>query len=157
MMKRLFLVLTLALGLSGCAGLGGVLDSTGLSIFKGGTSITASITNPATPTNIYQVKSVYATALDLANAYRDYCYARPYKTLMADSVAGPICKNRRSIVTKLQSADDVASTAIAKADAFIKANPTLSATGLISQAYAAVVNFQGAINTTAASVAPVQQ
>lgn len=154
-MKRLaaLLVLIVALPLGGCL----TLDSSALSVFKGGTSLTASITNPATPVNIYQVKSVYATALDLANGYRDYCYARPYKTLMSDPIAGPVCKSRRSIVAKLGVADDQASNAIAKAEAFIKANPTLSAVSVIQSAYVAVVSFQGAINTTAASVAPVQQ
>lgn len=156
-LMRFAIAAILALSLGGCAGLGGVLDSTGLSVFKGGASITAPITNPATPVNIFQVKSVYATALDLANGYRDYCYARPYKALMADPVAGPICKNRRAIITKLQSADDQASNAIAAAEVFIKANPTLSAVTVIRTAYAAVTNFTGVINTTAASVAPVQQ
>lgn len=151
-MKRL-IVLALALSLGGCI----TLDPGGVSIFKGGTSITAPIVNPATPVTIYQVKSVYATALDLANGYRSYCYARPYATLMADQIAGPICKNRRNIVTKLQAADDQASSAIAKASAFIAANPTLSAVSVIQSAYAAVTNFQGVINTSAASVAAVQQ
>lgn len=152
-MKRLFLVLTLALGLSGCI----TLDSSGVSVLRGGSSLTASIANPATPVTIFQVKSVYAAALDLANGYRDYCYARPYKALMADPVSAAVCKSRRSIVAKLQVADDNAADAIANADTFIKANPTLSAVTVIRAAYAAVTNFQGAINTTAASVAPVQQ
>lgn len=151
------LFLMLALPLGGCL----TLDSSGVSVFKGGNSLTAPITNPATPVNIYQVKSVYATALDLANSYRTYCYPttpfKSYAALMADSVSGPICKSRRSIVAKLGAADDVASDAIAKAETFIKANPTLSAVSVIQSAYAAVVNFQGTINTTAASVAPVQQ
>lgn len=152
-MKRIAIAFVFALGLSGCA----ALNSAGTSILQGGTSLTASITNPATPVTLYQVKSVYATALDLANGYRTYCYAKPYATLMADQIAGPICKSRRSIVTKLQSADAKAASAISAADAFIKANPTLSAVSVIQQAYAAVTSFQGAINTTAASVAPVQQ
>jgi hypothetical protein len=154
-MKRLlsiFAVIAIALSLGGCL----TFDSGGVSVFKGGTSITAPIANPATPVNIYQVKSVYAAALDLANGYRDYCYARPFKTLMADPIAGPVCKSRRSIVRKLGVADDQASAAIAKAEDFIARNPTISAVTVVREAWAAVTNFQGVINTSAASVATVQ-
>lgn len=152
-MKRLLIICAVALSLGGCA----ALDSGGRSIFAGGTSLTASISNPATPVTIYQVKSVYATALDIANGYRDYCYARPYATLMQDQIAGPICKNRRPIITRLQSADNQAASAIARADDFIKRNPTVSAVTVIREAWAAVTNFQGVINTSAASVAAVKQ
>lgn len=156
-MKRYLAILAVALSLGGCANLGGLFDSSGASILKGGTSLTATITNPVTPVTIYQVKSVYAAALDIANGYRDYCYARPYATLMQDQIAGPVCKSRRSIITKLQAADDRASDAIAKADDFIKRNPTVSAVSVIREAWAAVTNFQGVINTSAASVAAVKQ
>ena len=141
-MKRYLAILAVALTLGGCANLGGLLDSGGVSVFKGGTSITATITNPATPVTIYQVKSVYATALDIANGYRDYCYARPYATLMQDQIAGPVCESRRSIVRALQTADDRASDAIAKADAFIRANPTISAVSAIGLAQQAVTDFK---------------
>ena len=123
--------------------------------------VTSTIVNPAKPVNIYQVKSVYATLDDIAVEYRNYCYPTApfvsYATIVKDPIKGPICARRRAVVTKLQTADDVAFDAISKAEAFIKANPTLSAVSLVQDAYAAVINFQGAINTTAASVAPVQQ
>lgn len=151
-MRRLLILCAVALALAGCA----ALDSTGKSVFQGGTSLTASIQNPATPVTIYQVKSVYATAVDIANSYRDYCYARSYKSLMADPIAGPACKNRRSIVVKVQAADDQAAAAIAKADDFIARNPKISAVTVIRDAWAAVTNFKGVINTAAASAAPVQ-
>lgn len=156
-MKRYLAILAVALSLGGCANLGGLLDSSGTSVFKGGTSLTASISNPATPVTIYQVKSVYATAVDISNGYRDYCYARPYDTLMKDEIAGPICKRRRFIVTKLGEADDKAFAAIEKAEAFIKRNPRLSAVTVIREAWAAVTEFRGAINTAAASAAPISQ
>lgn len=156
-MKRILVLCAVALALAGCV----TFDPSGVSIFKGGTSLTASVANPATPVTIYQVRSVYATALDIADGYRDYCYPtspfKSYKTLMADPVAGPICKHRGSIVTKLGNADDAAAAAIAKADAFIKSNPTLSAETVIRAAWAEVTNFQGVINTSAASVAAVKQ
>lgn len=151
-MKRFLVLCAVALSLGGCL----TLDPNATSVFKGGTSITAPIKNPAQPVNIYQVKLVYDTALGLANEYRDYCYARPYATLMADPIAGPTCKSRRFIVTKLGEADDKASAAIAKAEDFIARNPTISAATVVREAYAAVVNFQGVINTSAASVAATQ-
>lgn len=156
-MRKTLLILPLILALSGCAGLTNLLDSAGTSILKGGSSLTASIVNPATSITIYQVKSVYATALEIANSYRTYCYARPYKVLMTDSIAGPACKNRRLIIIKLQAADDRAAAAIQKADAFVRANPTISAVSVIREAWAAVTNFQGVINTSAASAAQVVQ
>jgi hypothetical protein len=145
------IVLVIALSLGGC-----FLDPNGKSVFKGGDSLTASITNPVTPVNIYQVKSVYEKVVDIADEYRAYCYARSYKSLMADPIAGPVCKSRRSIITKLQDADDKAFEAIGKAEDFIKRNPKISAATVVREAWAAVTNFKGVINTAAASAAAVQ-
>lgn len=130
------------------------------SVLEGGSSLTTSIINPAKPINIYQVKLVYEKAVDAVNEYRDLCYPtapfKAYETLMKDEIIGPICKRRRSIVAKAQDADDIAFAAIAKAEDFIKRNPTVSAVTVIREAWAAVTNFQGVINTSAASVAAVK-
>lgn len=150
-MKRFLIACTLALSLGGC-----FLDPNGKSVFTGGDSLTASIQNPATPVNIYQVKSVYEKAVDIANSYRDYCYARSYKSLMADPIAGVACKSRRPIITKLQDADDKAFAAIQKAEDFIARNPKISAASVVREAWAAVTNFKGVINTAAASAVAVQ-
>ncbi len=159
-MKRLlnlFAVAALALALGGCLS----FDSRDTSVLRGGTSVTAPIVNPAKPVNIYQVKLLLATAEDAANEYRGYCYPTApfvsYADIMKDQIKGAICARRRAIVAKLDNADDLAFDAVKKAEAFIAANPKVSAVSLVQSAYAAVVNFQGAINTTAASVAPVQQ
>lgn len=159
-MKRLlnlFAVIAVALSLGGCL----TLDSGGVSVFKGGNSVTAPIVNPAQPVNIFQVKSVHKTALGLANEYRGYCFPTspfiPYKTIMEDPVKGAICKYRYRNVERLQGADNKAALAIEKADDFIARNPKLSAVTVVREAWAAVVNFQGTINTVAASAAPVQQ
>lgn len=158
---RKLLIIPLLFVLSGCAALGQALDPGGASILKGGTSLTATIQNPATPVTIFQVKSVYAAALDVANGYRDYCYPTnpfvSYENLMKDSVARTVCKRRGSVVLKLGAADDKAAVAIAKAEDFIARNPRLSAVTLIREAWAAVTNFKGVINTQAAAVAPVKQ
>lgn len=155
-MKRflsLFAVIAVSLSLGGCL----TLDSSGVSILKGGNSITAPIQNPAQPVNIYQVKMTYDAALDLANEYQDYCYKRPFKTLMADPIAGPVCKKRRAIVRMLDKASDQAAEAIDKANDFIARNPKVSAVTVIREAWTAVVNFQGTISTAAASAVAVQQ
>lgn len=118
---------------------------------------TSTYTNPVGPVNIYQVKEGYAAVLQVAVAYRDYCYPtnpfKSYKALMADPIAGPVCKNRRSIVRQIQSADEKAFAAITKAEAFIRANPTISALSVVTEAWAAVKDFQSAASRTAVTIA----
>lgn len=153
-MKRFLILCAVALSLGGCAG--GLLDPNEKSILKGGQSLVATISNPATPVTIYQVKAVYAAALDIANEYRGYCYARPFKTLMADPIAGPACKQRRAIVRALDGASETAANAIEAADDFIRRNPKISAATVVREAWAAVTNFKGVINTAAASAVAVK-
>jgi hypothetical protein len=105
-------------------------------------AITTTIDNPVGGKNIYQAKLVYASALEIAVKYREYCYSRPYAELMADPVAKPICQNRRPNVRALQSARWKASAAIRTADAFVRNNPTLNATSAIGAAWTAVTDFQ---------------
>lgn len=138
-MKRFLILFALALSLGGCA----ALDPLGKSILAGGTSLTASTANPVGPTGIYRAKIAYAATVELAVSYREYCYAKPYAALMADATGKAVCKNRRTIARALQAADDKAYAAIQTADTFVRQNPTLNATGVISAALAAVTNFQG--------------
>lgn len=150
-MKRFSLIPILcavAIALGGCA----ALDPGGKSIFAGGTSIVAAITNPVAPVNIYQAKLVYADTLELANGYREYCYSKPYASLMIDPVAGPVCKSRRQVILKMQAADDKAYAAIKSADNFVKNNPTLDATSAIKAAIAAVTDFQNVAASTAKTI-----
>lgn len=142
-MKRLAILLV-ALSLGGCA--------TGPSIFAGGSSLTATINNPVGPVDIYRVKAVYASLLDAVAGYRAYCWSKPYAALMADPIAKPICQNRRSIIRAADKADDHAFDAISKADTFIRNNPTISAVSVISEAWAAVTDFQNQASATAASI-----
>lgn len=142
-MRRLLLVAVLAIGLGGCA----TLNSSGTSILQGGQSITAPITNPVQPVTVYQVKNVYAAALELADGYREYCWARPYAILMADPLTKPICQNRRPNVRRLQKTQAKASAAIQTVDNFVRNNPTLSATQVLSAAWTAVQDFQALANS----------
>lgn len=134
-MNRLLATLALAatLVLGGCAGtqLGKFVDVA-----------TTTVTNPVKPVNIYQVKTAYKAALGIAVDYREYCYARSYKSLMADPIAKPICQNRRGIIRSAQAAQVRARSAIDKADAFVKANPTVGASAIVTAAWDAVKDFQ---------------
>lgn len=140
-MKRLLLIPLLLSGLL----LGGCLQT----VSDVTRAITTTITNPIGGTNIYQAKLVYASALEIAVKYRDYCWSKPYATLMADPVAKPICQNRRPNVRAMQAARWKASAAIRTAENFVRDNPTLNATAAISAAWKAVTDFQ---NLTAAVV-----
>jgi hypothetical protein len=132
--KRLLLIPLLLAGLA----LGGCLQTFG----EVTRAVTTTIANPVGGKNIYQAKLVYASALEIAVKYREYCYSRPYASLMADPVAKPICQNRRPNVRALQSARWKASAAIRTADNFVRNNPTLNATSAIGAAWAAVTDFQ---------------
>lgn len=135
-MRKIILAITLALSLVGCGHLGDVLKLA-----------TASIDNPISGVDIYRVKNTYAAALEIAAEYRQYCYSAPYKTLMADPVARPLCQKRRAIIRKIDSADDKASAAIAAAESFVANNPTISAVSVISAAWDAVTAFKTSIPT----------
>lgn len=144
-----FAILAVVLSLGGCA----ALDPAGKSIFAGGTSLTASITSPIGPVDIYRVKTVYASALEIAVGYREYCWSKPYAVLMADPIAKPVCQSRRRNVRAMQAADIRADAAISTAENFIRNNPTVSAASAVSAAWAAVTDFQGAVNRTAVAIA----
>lgn len=135
-MRKIILAITLALSLAGCGHLGDVLKLA-----------TASIENPISGVDIYRVKNTYAATLEIAAEYRWYCYSAPYKTLMADPVARPLCQKRRAIIRKIDSADDKASAAIAAAESFVANNPTISAVSVISAAWDAVTAFKTSIQT----------
>jgi hypothetical protein len=137
-MKRFLILCAVALTLGGCASLGSIGEHV-LNLPAG--ALTTTIKNPVAPVNIYQAKVVYASTLEIANGYREYCYSKPYAALMADP-AGRVCQKRRAIVTAMQAADDKAFAALKTADTFVKNNPTLDASSAIHAAIAAVTNFQ---------------
>lgn len=135
-MKRLLVVCAIALSLGGCAGT------------KLGTAVqiaTTTITNPVDSVDIYRVKNAYAAALSLAVQYRQYCWSKPYLTLMADPIAKPVCQNRRAAVRSAQVASRNARGAIAAAENFVANNPTLNASVVVNAALQAVTDFQNSI------------
>lgn len=134
-MKRFVILFALAIPLGGCASTP-FNDAIRLA--------TSTIANPVQPVNIVQVKTGYAAALELAAGYRDYCWSKPFATLMADPIGKPLCEHRRSIVRAIDKADDVAFEAITRAETFIRNNPTISAAVVVREAWAAVQDFRRA-------------
>lgn len=103
---------------------------------------TSTVVNPVDATNIYQIKNGYAATLELAVQWREFCWAKSYAALMADPVAKPICTNRRARLRALQVAQPKAALSIDKAETFVRNNPTLNATVLVSAAWDAYKEFQ---------------
>lgn len=125
----------LALTLAACGGKVGEFIS----------AVTTPIVNPVSSVDIYRVKNVYAATLSLAADYRDYCWGRSFRALMADPVAKPVCQRRRAVVRGIQSAAAKAKSAIASAEIFVRDNPTVNAASAITAAWTAVRSFQSAV------------
>lgn len=135
-MKRLAIAFALALSLAGCAGTpaGDALRA-----------VTATYTNPVGPVDIYRVKNTYAAALQVAVAYREYCWSKPYAALIADPVSKGICEHRRAVVRTVQQTRVQAASAIRVADDFITNNPSGNAATYLGAAWKAVTDFQNSI------------
>lgn len=114
-MKKLVLVLALILG--GC----------------GGFNPFGSIDNPLSPNRLAQVESAYGIALSAAVSYKRACAQR----IIARATCTPI-------VRVLQSYDRRAQVAIRAARTFVRNNPRLDATSIITNASLAVQTFQQA-------------
>jgi hypothetical protein len=138
-MKRLLLIPLLLAGLA----LGGCLQT----VSDVAKAVTTTITNPVGGKNIYQAKLVYASTLEIAVKYREYCWSKPYDVLLQEPLA--ICKNRRGNVRQMQAARLKASAAIRSAEKFVRENPTLNATSAIGAAWTAVTDFQSLATRTA--------
>jgi hypothetical protein len=132
-------LVAVSLALSGCAGtrVGEVIQFA-----------TASVANPVTSTNIYQAENAYAAALTLADEWRTYCWARPYRVLLADPIAKQVCWRRRPVLRNILNYGPKARTALAQAKAFVRDHPTLDASLMIRAAIAAVAKFREVVPAT---------
>lgn len=132
-MKRIILTLTLTLSLAiaGCATM-----PDGTKVFLP----TASVANPLGPTSLYDIKATYAIAATAAATYNDRYRAGNRCTKTQPESLTNLC-SRRSVVLRLQRADSVATSALAKATAFVTNNPTLDASDAIAAAREAVNIF----------------
>lgn len=128
-MKRFLLIALLALG--GCATM-----PDGTKVFLP----TASVKNPVTPASLYDIKATYTIAQAGAAAYIDRYRAGHRCTKTALESVTNVC-SRRSVVLRLQQADRTAQIAIGRVDAFIRDNPTIDASAVVSAAQMAVGAF----------------
>jgi hypothetical protein len=152
-MRRMFLLplLLVALAMGGCASLGRSdvpfgtgfiqtadnLFSNGVSVFKGGTSVTASIQNPVTREQQAGVEATYGLA---ASAVLNYSRLRRCKAGEVASITN-LC-SKWTVVQKLKRANSVAYGSIVKLRGFMDNNQTISAIGAFNSAQAALTNFK---------------
>jgi hypothetical protein len=130
-MRKIILAVTLALSLAGCATL-----PDGTKVFLP----TASVKNPVTSLSLYDIKATYAIAQAGADAYVQR-YRDGFRCTKSKLESVTNLCSRRSIVVKMQAADQQAQIALGKADTFIMNNPTIDASSVISAAQLAVNAF----------------
>lgn len=130
-MKRIILALTLSLSLAGC-----VNGPNGTKIFLP----TASVANPVTPMSLYDLKASYAIAQAGADTYVQR-YRDGFRCTKTRLESGTNLCSRRSIVVKMQDADRKAGIALGRVDIFIRDNPTIDASAVLSAAQSAVTAF----------------
>lgn len=124
-MQRIFLVVALAIGLSGCAGLG-----TGISL------ITKSVANPVTTSDLYQAESGFRIVVAGLAAYKKAC---------AQNAAD---KNCRANVATIQTYTRQIPPYLTQIRTFLRNNDQINAintynalTALIAQARTTAVNL----------------
>jgi hypothetical protein len=107
-MRKLLLVIPLALALAGCGT---------TSVFQGGTSLTATVANPVTPAMLYQVENGAIVAFSGLNAYRDACIAKT-------AVVYPKC---RTVIPQLQVYTRQIPGPLKEVRKFVRANDQVNA------------------------------
>lgn len=133
-MKRFLILALLALPLAACSG-----DS----VFRGGTSLTASVENPV---GKRELQVVYNTYLIAGKTYIRYRNLGICKSGTVETLANPCA--RRDVLLSLQAKDRTAYAALKTAGNFIIANPNVSALSLVNAARSAVNDFQNAVAAT---------
>lgn len=97
----------------------------------------ATMNNPISQNSLANIEATYGVALSAANAYRNLPLCKTGTTTSLTNVCA-----RRSIVVKIQSAVTKAQAADLQLRAFVKNNPTLDASSLISALQSAVAFLQ---------------
>ncbi len=120
-MRKLALTILLALSLSGCAG---------QSVFNGGFSITAPITNPVTPTMLFQAESAAAAIFTGLNAYKRVCISKT------------IDQSCRSVIVKLQTYTRRLPPVLKSLRAFVKNNDQVNAITAFNAVRQLIIDFQ---------------
>ena len=94
----------------------------------------ASFTNPATKDRLAELEAGYGAAASLALGFRNACAAGNL----------PVSINCKPIVKQIQNADNYAYAQIVVARTFVKNNPTVDASVVLSTAQNAVAAFRQA-------------
>ncbi len=100
------LVISLALVLAGCAG---------KSVLQGGSSLTASINNPVTPSMLYDAQNALVVAVSGALAYKRLCIQKA------------VPSSCRAVIQRLQTYTRKAKVYLADARKFVKENDQINA------------------------------
>lgn len=139
-MRRLLLapILALALALGGCASLD-IFNPGGKSILRGGTSITASITQPITQNEMVAIESTYQAGLIAVVNYRRFCYSKPLIQLPA------FCANRRQVMTIAQAAVGKARITMNSLRYFVANNQTVNAIAAFNSAKQLIADLTTAV------------
>lgn len=120
-----------------------VAGCSGDSVFRGGTSLTASVTNPV---GKKELQVVYNTYLIAGNSYIRYRNLGICQAGTSFTLAKP-CADR-GVLLSIQAKDRTAYAALKTAGVFVKNNPNVSALSLVNAARSAVTDFQNAIPST---------
>lgn len=144
-MKRLLLPLLMSLALAACV----TVNPNEKSVLQGGTSVTASISNPVGARELALVEQGYLLAGNAVKGFAAYCYP-------ASGIRPPGCAQRGPIMRAIKSADRKAYAAIVAARAFVRNNPNVSAVSAVGAARSAVNDFIAALqNAQAQTGAPL--
>jgi hypothetical protein len=137
-LTRFCVIAALAATLAGCAG-------AGVSVFQGGTSITAPIQNPVGRDELATIWSAYGAAAAVAVNYRrlGICASGTVETLSRPCA-------RRNVVAALREHSINARRALNIATRFVRDNPNVSALIVLAEARRAVAEFQAVANSTGA-------
>lgn len=127
-MKRFVLVLALALGLAGCAGV--------QQAFQAGQLLTASYTNPVTKEQLYQVENAAIVVFAGLNAYRQSC------------LAGAVEVRCRENIRKVQAYTRQIPPLLSRLRTFVKQNDQINAVVIYNQ----IVGLIGDVKKVAAEI-----
>lgn len=107
-MKKLIIILTLALSLGACAGMP-------KSVLDGGSSIIASTSNPVTRERLYQIEASLSTVASAAIVYRRSC------------LQGNLPASCRATVEKIRGYSSTARAMVKRLRVFVRENDQVNA------------------------------
>jgi hypothetical protein len=122
-MRKIIAVVVLTLALTGCAGIN-------TSVFQGGSSLTASVTNPVTPRMLYDIENGLTVAVSGLLAYKNACISK---------VVPASC---RDIIANLQVYTRKAKPILVRLRVFVRNNDQVNAIGAYNEVRGLLSAFQ---------------